>query len=80
VESPLDIMKVAGAEPINNEGSPWAMDTIDFAAPAADPLDHECNRIKCSLALKLVNQSALYNWIDVANCHHKSADASRSPR
>jgi hypothetical protein len=53
-------MKVAGAEPINNEGSPWAMDTIDFAAPAADPLDHECNRIKCSLALKLVNQSALY--------------------
>jgi hypothetical protein len=26
-----------------------AMDTIDFAAPAADPLDHECNRIKCSL-------------------------------
>lgn len=45
----LDIMKVAGAEPIKNKASQWAMDIIDFAAPAADPLDHECNRIKCSL-------------------------------
>jgi len=42
-------MKVAGAEPIKNKASQWAMDTIDFAAPAADPLDHDCNRIKCSL-------------------------------
>jgi hypothetical protein len=45
----LDIMKVAGAEPIKNKASQWAMDTIGFAAPATDPLDHECNRIKCSL-------------------------------
>lgn len=58
------------------------MDTIDFAAPAADPLDHECNRIKCSLALKLENieSVSLVHWIEVANCHRKIAGASRSPR
>jgi hypothetical protein len=42
-------MKVAGAEPIALNGLFGTSVFIGFTAPAADPLAHECDHVRCSL-------------------------------